>query len=173
MAFVWLTNILGYWETWFTVITSTVPTMWTLVSSYTSGLPAYQIILYTGEVFAFFTGGAVFFVWLCHWAQQTIGAYSGVAKSIEAIGEMRTRNHKDISISQLAELWSGYSNDGVFDHWRRWNMRLRDLKDAADADELVVTEMPNGTKNMNALVSLDSAMRFFESGTWRKFAMRR
>ena len=52
-------------------------------------------------------------------------------------------------------------------------MRLRDLKDAADAEELVVTKMPNGTKNMNASVSLDSAMRFFESGAWKKFAMRR
>ena len=168
------TEILRFWQTWFFTVTVTIPTVWAFVSTNAAGLPAHQIILYSGGAFALFSGGAMFCILIASWLEHTIGPRRLVYKSMEMLNELSKREHKHIFLRDLAEHWAG--TVGSIPHhgtWVRWNSRFRDLKDATNRG-LLSSEMtavrPQGRANMKTRVTIESALKFFESDEWKQYS---
>jgi hypothetical protein len=160
-----ITDAIGFWQTWFSVLTVGIPTVWTLISTIAAGLPAYQIILYASAVFAIVSGGALFAVRLLDWAKEK----TGNARTCKLLRAMQARNLKVIKINQLAQLWTEKNmpekdQAGTTSNLFEWNTRLRDLKEAASQGLLEVSAgRRNGTIDQNTRVTIESAIRFIEN----------
>ena len=164
-----VTDVLAYPHTWIGVL-GAAGTIWGWLTSYLAGLPAQDIALRTGTAFALFMGGALFMTKVIDWIKDEIGPRRNVKNLTKIMSELSKRRHTDILLRDLAEYWAGTVREkGNHESWARWNVRFRDLKDATDGRLLTQSGEPRPHANMDAKVTIESALKFFQSNEWRRF----
>lgn len=164
-----VTEVLRIWQTWFVAVTVTIPTVYTFITAKAEGVPPYLLTIYTGQALTFFAALALLVWVMSDRVQERIGPRRQVRKTQSILSDLAKRRHTDIGLPILAEYWSGHTHTGGHESWAKWNVRFRDLKDATN-DGLLITSSPLPLQNgMKTSVTIESAIRFFESGEWHKF----
>lgn len=172
-----ITDLAGYWQTWVGIVSGAI-TVWEIFEAHARKLPADEVILRGSAVFALTFAGALFLVKLWEWIEEKHGHAAGVRRARETLQDLLDHRHTEIKLSDLARVWSGstWNQPGgrqTFDEWRKWNSKLRELKDATNGELIEVASNPDGRVTLRTMLRMDSALKFFASSEWKHFPVRR
>jgi hypothetical protein len=167
-----ITEIAGFSQTWVAIVTG-AGTAWGAIAAWYVGLPADQIAIRALYAFALSAAGAFFATKVVDWTRYEIGPAKRVREVRRTLTGLVQRKHQDIGLRDLADLWSGKRQIGPAQDWAEWNNRLRDLKDAANDDQLKLTRHADGSIRVDtSRVDLNSAIEFFQSPAWKAYFRR-